>query len=92
MLVQVATRSFENAKELVLRLTQLFGKECVYARADGEVELQVHGSPNGALIHTLETVEDWLGQTALRSVDVCVDGRSYRVDQPAAGRGPARRA
>jgi hypothetical protein len=82
MVVRVVTRNFENARELVTRLVRLLGGECISVRSDGEVEVQTHGPQNGVLIHTLETVEDWLGETRLESVEVCIDGHSYRVEQP----------
>jgi hypothetical protein len=81
VVVRVVTREFENAQELFARLAPLFARGCVFLRTNGEIEVQTRQEPNGALIRTLETVEDWLSGTSLRSVEVCVDGHSYSLDR-----------
>jgi hypothetical protein len=82
MVVRVATKDVESAKVLVVDLVGLFGGERVSLQADGEVQLQLRGEPNGALVHTLEAVERWLDKTDAASADVCVDERSYTVGRP----------
>jgi hypothetical protein len=85
VIVRVVTRDLEDAQSLFTRLAPLFGKGCVSLRPDGEIEVQTRQAPNGALVQTLEMVEDWLTGTSLASVEVCVDGHSYSLDrsQPA---------
>ena len=82
MLVRVATKDDESAKLLVVDLVSLFGGEQVSLQTDGEVQLQLRGEPNGALVHTLEAVERWLEQTRTGSAEVCVDERSYTLEHP----------
>jgi hypothetical protein len=81
MVVRVATKDVESAKLLVVDLVGLFG-EHVSLQADGEVQLQLRGEADGALVHTLEAVERWLEQTATASADLWVDERSYTVEHP----------
>jgi hypothetical protein len=82
MEVRVATKDLESAKLLVVDLVGLLGGEYVSLRADGEVQLQLRGEANGALVHTLESVERWLEQTRTASVAVHVDERSYTLEHP----------
>ena len=82
MEVRVATKDLESAKLLVVDLVGLFGGEYVSLRADGEVQLQLRGEINGALVQTLETVERWLEQTRTASAQLSVDARSYMVEHP----------
>ena len=82
MEVRVATNDLESAKLLVFDLVGLFGGEYVSLRADGEVQLELRGEINGALVQTLETVERWLEQTRTASVEVRVDERSYTLEHP----------
>ena len=81
MVIRVVTNDVESAKLLVVDLVGLLGGECVSLQADGDVELQLRGEVNGALVHTLEAVEHWLEQTGAASAEVWVDERSYRVEQ-----------
>jgi hypothetical protein len=81
MVVRVATKDVENAKLLVVDLVSVLGAECVSLQADGEVQLQLRGDANGAMVRTLEAVERWLEQTGTASAEVCVDERSYTVAQ-----------
>jgi hypothetical protein len=81
MVIRVATRDLEGAKLLVVDLVGLLGGECVSLQADGEVQIQLRGEVNGALVQTLETVEKWLEQTGTASAEVWVDERSYMVEQ-----------
>jgi hypothetical protein len=81
MVIRIATRDLEGAKLLVVDLVGLLGGECVSLQADGEVQLQLRGEVNGALVQTLETVEQWLEQTGTASAEVWVDERSYMVEQ-----------
>jgi hypothetical protein len=81
MVVRVATKDVENAKLLVVDLVSVLGAECVSLQADGEVQLQLRGDANGAMVRTLEAVERWLEQTGTASAEVCVDERSYTVVQ-----------
>jgi hypothetical protein len=83
--VRVATKDVESAKLLVFDLVGLFGREHVSLQADGEVQLQLRGEVNGALIHTLKAVERWLEQTHTASAEVGVDTRSYTVEHPERG-------
>ena len=82
MLVRVATKDVESAKLLVVDLVGLFGGEHVSLQTDGEVQLQLRGEINGALVQTLETVERWLEQTRTASAQLAVDERSYTVEHP----------
>ena len=82
MEVRVATNDVESAKLLVFDLVGLFGGEYVSLRADGEVQLQLRGEINGALVQTLETVERWLEQTRTASAQLSVDAHSYMVEHP----------
>jgi hypothetical protein len=81
MVIRVATNDLEGAKLLVVDLVGLMGGECVSLQPDGEVQLQLRGEVNGALVQTLETVEQWLEQTGTASAEVWVDERSYMVEQ-----------
>jgi hypothetical protein len=81
MVVRVAITNLESAKLLVVDLVGLLGGECVSLQADGEVQLQLRGDANGALVRTLEAVERWLEQTGTASAEVWVDERSYTVEQ-----------
>jgi hypothetical protein len=80
MVVRVVTKDVENAKLLVVDLVSFLGGECVSLRA-GEVQLQLRGDANGAMVRTLEAVERWLEQTDRASAEVYVDERSYTVVQ-----------
>ncbi len=86
MVVRVVTKDLENAKRLLARLTRRFGGGRVSLGSDGEVEVTTRGAQNGALVQTLEAVEEWLQETAAESAEVVVDGRSYTVEQPASAR------
>jgi hypothetical protein len=88
MVVRVATKDVETAKNLVVDFVGLFGGEHVSLQADGEVELQLRGAGNGALAQTLTTVERWLEQASIASADVWVDERSYTVEQAGSSRPP----
>ena len=81
MVVRVATKDLESAKLLVADLVSFVGEERVSLKADGEVQLQIRGDANGALVRTLEAVERWLEQTGTASAEVCVDERSFTVAQ-----------
>jgi hypothetical protein len=81
MVVGVATKDVESAKLLVGDLVSFLGGECVSLQADGEVQVQLRGDANGALVRTLEAVERWLEQTGTALAEVCVDERSYTVAQ-----------
>ena len=82
MLVRVATKDVESAKLLVVDLVGLFGGEHVSLQTDGEVQLQLRGEINGALVQTLEAIERWLEQTRTASAQLSVDERSYTVEHP----------
>ena len=81
MVIRVATNDVESAKLLIVDLVGLLGGESVSLQPDGEVQLQLRGEVNGALVHTLEAVEQWLERTGTASAEVSVDERSYRVEQ-----------
>ena len=81
MVVRVATKDVENAKRLVVDLASFLDGECVSLQVDGEIQLQLRGDANGAVVRTLEAVERWLEQTGTAAVEVCVDERSYTVAQ-----------
>ena len=81
MVIRVATNDVESAKLLVVDLVGLLGGECVSLQPDGDVQLELHGEVNGALVHTLEAVERWLERTGNASAEVWVDERSYMVEQ-----------
>ncbi len=85
MVIRVATHDVESAKLLVVDLVGLLGGECVSLQADGDVQLELRGEVNGALVQTLEAVEHWLEQSGTASAEVWVDERSYMVEhrQPA---------
>ncbi len=72
MVIRVATKHFGD---------RVLGGECVALQPDGEVQLELRGEVNGALVHTLEAVEHWLERTGTASAEVWVDERSYRVEQ-----------
>ena len=82
MLVRVATKDVESAKLLVVDLVGLFGGEHISLQTDGEVQLQLRGEVNGALVQTLKAVERWLEQTRTASAQLCVGERSYTVEHP----------
>jgi hypothetical protein len=82
MLVRVATKDDESAKLLVLDLIGLFGGEHVSLQKDGEVQLQLRGAINGALVNTLKAIERWLEQTRSASAQLSVGERSYTVEHP----------
>ena len=82
MLVRVATKDVESAKLLVVDLVGLFGGEHVSLQTDGEVQLQLRGEINGALVQTLKAVERWLEQTRTASAQLSVGERSYTVEHP----------
>ena len=94
MVIRVATKDVESAKLLVVGLVGLVDGECVSLQADGEVQIQLRGEANGALVHTLEAVERWLEQTRIAAAEVWVDERPYTVEkrQPFPSRDRARRA
>ena len=82
MEVRVGTGDVESAKLLVIDLVGIFGGERVSLQADGEVQLNLRGEINGALVHTLKAVERWLEQTRTASAELCVGERSYTVEHP----------
>jgi hypothetical protein len=82
MLVRVVTKDIESAKLLLVDLVGLFGGEHVALQADGEVQLDLRGDLNGALVHTLKAVERWLELTGTALAQVCVDEHSYTVEHP----------
>ena len=73
MVIRVATNDVESAKLLVVDLVGVLGGECVSLQADGDVQLELRGEVNGALVQTLEAVEHWLEQTSTASAEVWVD-------------------
>ena len=81
MVIRVATNDVESAKLLVVDLVGLLGGECVSLQADGDVQLELRGEVNGALVQTLEAVEHWLEQTGTAVAEVKIDERSYTVEQ-----------
>ena len=80
-MIRVATRDVESAKQLVADLVGLLDGGCVSLQADGEVQIQLRGEPNGALVQALEAVERWLEQTGTAVAEVRIDERSYTVER-----------
>jgi hypothetical protein len=83
MEIRVAVADGETAKDLVAGLVGLHGGECVSLRADGEVLVRLRReSRRQAVAQTLTSVERWLEETGVSSVDVWLGDRPYRLERP----------
>lgn len=83
MVIRISTKGARSAKLLEAGLVGLLGGEDVSLRSDGDVHVDLNGqSGQRAMADTFASVERWLEETGIRSTDVWVDERRYRMERP----------
>jgi hypothetical protein len=82
MEMRIVVPDVAGATALAERLTNALGSERISLREEhAEVDVQIDGEPDPAIVGVVDTVERWFAQARVGSVEMWLGERSYRFAQ-----------